>query len=363
MLDALKPLFDSGLLNEDTRSAISEAWESQLAEAKEQLRAEIREEFAGRYEHDKELMVEALDKMVSETLTAEVTKVKAEQDALKESRVRLAEKMTKVGGKFQDFMVAKLAEEIKEFRKDRKTFGESVAKIENFVFKALAEELADFAQDKRDLTAAKVKLVAEGKTQIAKLQKQFVARSSAMVKEAITTQLRAELKQLQEDISAARKNSFGRKIFEAFATEFSATHLNENAELRKLYKVISKKDAQLAEAQQEAAKARALVESKERDLKTIQNRNARNKILGELLAPLNKEKQAVMKQLLENVQTDRMKAAFDKYLPAVLNESAKPAAKPVVTESKAVTGDKAAKPVGDDDRNNNIVDIRRLAGI
>jgi hypothetical protein len=362
MLDALKPLFDSGLLNEETRSAIGEAWTTQLDEAKETLRTEIREEFARRYEHDKEQMVEALDKMVSETLTAEIGKVKSEQQALKEDRVKLAQKVTTIGSKFQDFMVVKLAEEIKEFRKDRKVFGESAKKVENFIFKALAEELAEFAQDKRDLTEAKVKLIAEGKSQIGKLQKQFVARSSKMVKEAITTQLRAELKQLQDDISAARKNSFGRKIFEAFATEFSATHLNENAELRKLYKVISKKDSQLAEAQQKIAEKAALVETKDQALKNIQNRNVRNKILGELLSPLNKEKQGVMKQLLENVQTDRLKSAFDKYLPAVLNESAKPTVKKAITESKEVTGNKTARPADANDRN-NIVDIRRLAGI
>ena len=362
MIDALKPLFDSGLLNEETRSAIGEAWETQLTEAKEQLRTEIREEFARRYEHDKAQMVEALENLVTDTLTTEVTKVKAEQTSLKEDRVKLATKMTTVGKKFQDFMVGKLAEEIKEFRKDRKTFGESMGKIENFVFKALAEELADFSQDKRDLTAAKVKLVAEGKTQIAKLQKQFIARSSVMVKEAITTQLRAELKQLQEDIGAARKNSFGRKIFEAFATEFSATHLNENAELRKLYKIISTKDAQLAEATQVVAKTKSLVESKNQELKNIQSRTVRNKILAELLNPLNKEKQGVMRQLLENVQTDRLKSAFDKYLPAVLSETAKAPARAMVTESKAVTGDKTAKLVDTRDTD-NIVDIRRLAGI
>jgi len=361
MLDALKPLFDSGLLNEETRSAIGEAWETQLTEAKEVLRAEIREEFARRYDHDKELMVEALDKMVSETLTAEVKKVKAEQDSLKEDRVKLATKMTTLGGKFQDFMVTKLAEEIKEFRKDRKNFNEQSSKIENFVFKALAEELAEFTQDKRDLAEAKVKLVAEGKGKIAKLQKAFVARSSKLVGEAITKQLRAELKQLQEDISAARKNSFGRKIFEAFATEFSATHLNENAELRKLYNIISRKDGQLAEAQKAVADKAALVESKNQELKNIQNRNARNKILVEMLGTLNKEKQSVMRQLLENVQTDRLKTAFEKYLPAVLNETAKPAAKPALTESKVVTGDKTAKPTKED--TDNIVDIRKLAGL
>jgi hypothetical protein len=87
-IEALKPLLESGLINEETRTAIQEAWEGHLAEAKEQVRAELREEFANRYEHDKNVMVEALDKMVSESLTAELTEFAEEKASLAEDRVR-----------------------------------------------------------------------------------------------------------------------------------------------------------------------------------------------------------------------------------------------------------------------------------
>ena len=72
MLDAIKPLLDSGIITESTQQAITEAWEAKLLEAKETVRAELREEFAQRYQHDKQVMVEALDKMVTESLTAEL---------------------------------------------------------------------------------------------------------------------------------------------------------------------------------------------------------------------------------------------------------------------------------------------------
>ena len=36
MLDAIKPLLDNGIINEDTREAIAEAWEARVTEAKEQ---------------------------------------------------------------------------------------------------------------------------------------------------------------------------------------------------------------------------------------------------------------------------------------------------------------------------------------
>jgi len=64
MQDAIKPLLDSELLSEEAQQEITEAWETKLNEAREQVRVELREEFAQRYEHDKQVMVEALDRMV-----------------------------------------------------------------------------------------------------------------------------------------------------------------------------------------------------------------------------------------------------------------------------------------------------------
>ena len=57
MFDAIKPLLESGLVNGETAQAINEAWEAKLSEAREQVRSELREEFARKYEHDKNVMV------------------------------------------------------------------------------------------------------------------------------------------------------------------------------------------------------------------------------------------------------------------------------------------------------------------
>ena len=42
MLDSLKPLLESGLINEDIERQLNEAWEAKLHEAKEHVRAELR---------------------------------------------------------------------------------------------------------------------------------------------------------------------------------------------------------------------------------------------------------------------------------------------------------------------------------
>ena len=158
MLDAIKPLLDSNLITEETRTEINEAWESKLNEAREQARAELREEFAHRYEHDKSVMVEALDKMVTEGLAAEIQAVAAEKQQLAEDRVKFQQKMNESATKFNSFLVTKLAEEISELRKDRKMHTEGLAKLENFMVHALAREIQEFAADKRDVVETKVQL-------------------------------------------------------------------------------------------------------------------------------------------------------------------------------------------------------------
>lgn len=360
--DAIKPLLESGLINEDVSQAINEAWEVKLNETKEQLRSELREEFAGRYEHDKTIMVEALDKMVTTGLTEEISEFQTERKAMNEDRVKAKRKLDETATRFNNFMVTKLAEEIKEVRAERKIQLESQKKLEQFVVHALAREVKEFAQDKKAVVEAKVKLVAEGRKQLAELKARFIAESGKRLNSVVTAQLKGELGQLKEDIKSARENAFGRRLFEAFASEFSVTHLNEKAETRKLVAQLAVKDQKLAESIDTIKKARTLVESKEREVRIIKESNNRKEVMTKLLGTLNPEKQVVMKDLLESVQTVKLQTSFDKYLPAVLNSgTAKASTKAPLRETvREITGDKAA--IVEIDRD-NVIDIKRLAGL
>jgi hypothetical protein len=364
MFDAIKPLLDAGIINEDTRTAINEAWEGKLNEAREEIRSELREEFAQRYEHDKAVMVEALDSMVTESLTGEIAEFLEEKKQLAEDRVKFKSHMVESAGKFNDFMVSKLATEIKELREDRKQYQNSVQKLEQFVIKALAEEIGEFEQDKRAVVEARVRLVQEAKDKLATLQQQFVKRSSELVREAVAKNLETELTQLKEDIQGARENMFGRRIFEAFAGEFAVTHLNENREIAKLQAEVDRKERKLQEAAQAVEKAKTLVESKEKEIRIIKESAGREEKLAGLLKPLNEEKGKLMRELLESVQTDRLQAAFDKYLPAVLNNSSAPKKAAVLAEGRtAVTGNKSAQVRNEVESAENVIEIKRLAGL
>jgi len=362
MQDAIKPLLDSELLSEEAQQEITEAWEIKLNEAREQVRAELREEFAQRYEHDKTTMVEALDRMVTEGLTAEIQAVTAEKQSLAEDRVKFQRKMKESSTKFNDFMVTKLAEEIGELRKDRKQHNESLAKLENFVVRALAEEIQEFAQDKRDLVETKVRLVSEARNKLETLKARFIKESANKMTKVVASHLKQELTQFKEDIQVARENNFGRKIFEAYAAEFNHTHLSENKVVRELKQALTEKDQKLSEATKIVRKAKTLVESKNQEIRRIQESNERASVMEELLGPLNEEKQAVMKNLLESVQTSRLKNAYEKYLPAVLSNSSPKARKALSESVSVVTGDKTVPAAQNEDRS-NVIDIKRLAGL
>jgi hypothetical protein len=362
MFEALKPLIESGILNEETREVLESAWNTKLEEARDTIRAEIREEMASRYEHDKATMVEALDRMVSESLQVEIAQIAAERASIAEDRVKFTESMLAKAASFEDFLNEALAREIAELHADRAAIKAATAKLDEFVTEGLRKEIVEFAEDKADLARAKVQLVVEGKQKLKSLSERFIQRSSALVEKITNDTLRTELKQLKEDIQEAKENNFGRRIFEAFATEFTATHLNERAEIKKMQSFIDSMEQQLSEARESAELAEAKAQAKETEIRQINEAIMRDRKINELMAPLSKEKANVMKQLLESTPTDRLEAAFKKYLSPVMEGKATAPTKQVIAESKTeVTGDRTTQEQAK--RDSNIYDIRRLAGL
>lgn len=365
MLDTIKPLLDSDLINEETKLEIQEAWDSKLTETRELVRAELREEFARRYAHDKSVMVEALDRMVTENLTKELEEFAHEKKAISEDRAKFVAKMQETSSTFDKFLVTKLAEEIKELTQDRNAQAASVGNLEKFVIESLAKEIGDFQEDRNDVVETKVRLVKEAREQFATLKDKFIERSAKIVQESVANNLTKELTQLKEDIEAAKENTFGRKIFEAFASEFSGSYLNENKEIRELEAVLKVKDAELVESQAANAEKMQIIESKERQVEAITESVTRKETMDKLLSKLNKDKGAIMRDLLESVQTSKLQPAFERYLPAVLDGAAPKATKKVISESREVTGDKQTKtqPAVEKLDDTNIIQLRQLAGL
>ena len=355
MFDAISKLVESGVIGEETQKTIQEAWENKVKENKEQAAAELREEFAKRYEHDKNNMVEAIDKMMTAKLSEEITKFVEDRKALAMEKTAYKENVGAHSAKLESFVMTKLAEELNELNVDRKSVHENFSKLEEFVVNALAKEIKEFHTDKQDVVETKVKLVKEAKSQMKKLKEAFITKSAKVVEDAVTKKLGEELTQLKEDITAARQINFGKKVFEAFASEYQSSYLNEKSETSKLLKVVDEQMLKIEEAKKSIDEKQAVIESKEQEIARSKDLMERKETMAELLKPLSKDKADVMNQLLESVQTKDLKSAYAKYLTPVMDDkNVASNAKKVISEAK---GDRAVREDAD------LTNIRKLAGI
>src|SRR6056300_1419528 len=293
MLDALKTLFENDVVSEDVRREIEEAWEGKVKENRRAATAELREEFAQKYEHDKQTMVEAIDSMLTERLAEEIAEFADDRKQLAEAKAKYAVAMRENANLLKGFVVETLQQEIKELHADKQAMAENYAKLEDFVVEALSSEIAEFYEDKKDLAETKVRLVREAKEHFAKVKKDFIERSATAVSEMVAKGLKSEITALKEDIEVARQNDFGRRIFEAFASEYGTSYLNEKSETAKLLKVGPHKEQQLEEAAKIVAEAKQAISSKEKQIQQIQESVARKEVMDELLTPLSSEKRAI----------------------------------------------------------------------
>ena len=362
MLDALKSLFENNVISEEIKESIEQAFEARINEAKETATQQLREEFAQKYEHDKNTMIEAVDRMISEQLAAEIVEFADDRNQLAEMKVKLAQQKQQVSQVMKEFVTRQLASEVKELHEDQVVMATKFGKLEQFVVEALAQEITEFMQDKRDLAETKVRLVREGRQEIKKVKQQFVERAAKMVESVVTENLSSEITSLKEDIEAARRQDFGRKLFEAFAAEYSSSYLNETSETAKLLKVIDLKDHAMQEAAQAVVKAEKILESKEAEIRALKESQERKSIMSELLSPLNSEQRAIMSELMTTVKTERLNESFEKYLPSVINGKA-PQKKQALVEAKEITGNKISNSTRSSESDSNIVDIRKLAGL
>lgn len=359
----IKQILSEGLnLPENVQAEVLGAWEARIAEAE----AALREEYAAKYEHDKQTIVETMDVFVNSKLTAELEEFSRDKMALATERARLKEATQGQVKQFAKFVAETLEKEVTEFRNERKLVESKLSVMEHFVARKLHEEISEFEEDKKDLIAEKVRVVTEGRQQIVEAKNKFLKVAAKLVAEKANKALSRELNVLKEDIQQARQNDFGRRIFETFASEYMASHLNESKALNAIKSQLAQTKDQLNTINESYTAAKAELDGAKKVLAESKRKADRQSILSEMVAPLSQAKREVMLSLLENVSTDRLNTMYQKYLPVVLKgESNAPKGKGVLSESRVeITGNRAsqARP-GDEAEQTEITELRRLAGM
>lgn len=310
-------------LSAEDRAQIVEAWETRIADEREEITAELRQEFADKFEHDKHLMAESVEKFLNDRLEVEMQELAEDKQKLSDERVAYKAKVKEHAALLNTFITQQLADEVKELHSERAKIKENVGKLEEFVLKQLSEEIKEFHADKKALAEQRVKMVSEGKKVLSDTKAQFITRAAKVIEENINNVLRQEIAQYRDDIKAARENDFGRRIFESFVGEYMTSYLNEGTEVAKLKSVMSDKEQAFAALEDALAEQKAVTEGVNRKLKATQDRLNRDKKLTQLLAPLSSDKKEIMGELLESVKTENLENAYNKYLGAVLSEGTK----------------------------------------
>jgi len=138
MLEVLKQLFENNVVSEDIKTEIEESWNKRIQENRDHVTAELREEFARKFEHEKSVMVESLDRMLSERLQSEISEFIDDRKQLVEAKAQYAKKMKKDAKVMKEFVFRNLNNELSELHEDHKRMSDNFSKLEEFVVTQLA---------------------------------------------------------------------------------------------------------------------------------------------------------------------------------------------------------------------------------
>lgn len=378
----LAKLIGEGVLPEELVTSLEATFEARVAdkvaEAREEAEKSVREELAQRYEHDKDALVEAMDRAITDVVTQyesekaqEITSLREAQEkfhaGLKEAKASYKTKLKEHLASSNEFIARHLSEEVKSMRSERKSLAETrvraaqemaefksklseahnshVKKIDEFVVNQVSKELNEFDQDRRALVETRAKLISESRKKLNETQTRFVKESAEKLDRFVSGQVATEMTQLHEDLERNRQNQFGRRLFEAMAAEFSASYYSDGTEARKVQSVLESTKAELEATKQKLAESASASEQAIRKARLAEDRAQRSQVMAELLSNLRGEKRRVMEGLMESVKTPDLRKAFDRLLPVALNESGqkKTAKAEVLNEApkqtRVVTGD------------------------
>lgn len=266
MNELLQKLLEAEILTEDTKTELEEAFKSQLDEA----------------------IVAAKEEAAADVRTELTEQWITERDTLIEAID------TKVG-EYLEGEVDELKEDIERFRD-------------------LEAEMAE------KLVEAKAAMSDELKTDL----KDLVEKIDAFLE----IRLAAEVEELREDITAVRENEFGRKIFEAFKSDFMSNYADEDSA-----------ESTLRETEQRLADVEKQLEESERSRAALD----RDVTMEKVLSPLSGRSRDVMEAILKNVATDALEEGYKTFIGRVIRETSNDADSSEKEDKVLAEGEKSDK--------------------
>lgn len=350
----LEQILGSELLNEETKAQIGAAFTKAIEEGVAAKEKALREEYAKRYDHDKEKTAEAVEQFIESRMNAEIAELRSNMESLERQR-------------------AKYVEATEALKTNAKAYVEKRLKtMEAVIERALRAEIGELREDMKTNRKAVLKVIAETKARGEADRKAFKTKAARVLEHIATVKLTKQMDELREDIKVAKENDFGRRIFEAYIAEARLSFFNSSKEHKALLQKIATMESEhkkAVEAAQKAlneaeAKAKKAVGQANRLSESVQRSQSMTRLLSTVPAGPQRSK---MKTLLEATATADLEKTFKKYVGQLLTEARQPvgqtkrvneAALELRTGSpKQAVNESAAQTAEDDE---DVVFLRRI---
>lgn len=227
-----------------------------------------------------------------------------------EVKTQLTEAVTAMKEEFEGRISAEYATKL--ITEQEKLETNVVKMVEDLVTSEIAELKEDVARYR--------KLEVEYAQKLEGFKEEYQDKLSEAVETLIEDVITEELSELKEDLKESKKFEFGKRLFEAFADEFS-----ENGFGGDLKDMATK----LKQAQKDLTESRQAVDSMLNDKKKE-----------ELLSNLSGKKQKIMANLLEGVATDDLETKYNASIDFVLEDSKENSGDTITESDKNESGER-----------------------
>jgi hypothetical protein len=344
----------------DVKNAFNALMKEKVSQIRQDVRQEVYEELSKQAKADKERIVESMNTLTNNVISEEMKKIDLHrknlikeklklQEAQKSLDKLLADKEAVIKESFnkklaqlqeslkasyeakKDDFVTKASQfinetvkkQVMEFKDDKKQFAESIEKFGKFISEQVKANVKEHKDEMKSLDALRVRLVKESAEKLSKAKQKFYNNAADKMEKFVNETMNREITEFRKEIADNRKKSFGSKIFEAFAKEFAVKFFNENKVVNGLLESVKANQNKLLHSNKvlEEKATKALNENKQ--LKAVNDKLVRAKIINESIGHLAKDKQDMIKNLVKEVPTEKLNESVKKYIPMILSNSTK----------------------------------------
>lgn len=342
----------------DVKNAFTSLMKEKVAQIRQEIRQEVYEELSKQAKSDKEKIVESLNNVTNKVINEEMKKIDIHRKNLIKEKLKLQESQKNIDKELADreavikenfnkklntaieslnkefeakkadfvekasrFLNESVKKEIVELRNDKKQLSESLDKFGKFISNQVKAQTKEHRDEMKSVDNLRVRLVKENAQKLAEAKKKFFTEAAGKMEKFINASVSRELTEFRKDIAESRKKSFGSKIFEAFAKEFAVKFFNENKVVNGLLESVKANQNKLLHTNKvlEEKVNKTLTENKQ--LKTVNDKLMREKIINESCDCLDKSKKDMIKNLVKEVPTEKLTESVKKYIPMILNNS------------------------------------------